>query len=45
MGYKIMATKKELFIELAQPNADGVSRWVDTSEFINDYSSLELSNK
>jgi len=39
-----MATQKELFIELANPNEDGISRWVDTSEFINDYSSLELLN-
>lgn len=39
-----MATQKELFIELAQPNKDGISRWVNTSEFINDYSSLELLN-
>jgi len=39
-----MATQKELFIELANPNKDGISRWVDTTEFINDYSSLELLN-
>jgi hypothetical protein len=39
-----MATQKELFIELASPNEDGISRWVDTTEFINNYSSLELLN-
>ncbi|MFK5975445.1 MAG: restriction endonuclease [Sulfurovum sp.] len=39
-----MPTQKELFIELANPNKDGISRWVDTTEFINDYSSLELLN-
>jgi len=39
-----MATQKELFIKLANPNRDGISRWVNTSEFINDYSSLELLN-
>ncbi len=39
-----MATQKELFIELSNPNKDGISRWVDTTEFINDYSSLELLN-
>jgi len=39
-----MATQKELFIQLAQPNKDGISRWVNTSEFINNYSSLELLN-
>jgi hypothetical protein len=39
-----MPTQKELFLELAQPNEDGVSRWVSTSEFVGDYSSLELLN-
>ena len=37
-------TQKELFLELAKANKDGVSRWVNTSEFINGYSSLELLN-
>ncbi len=36
--------KKELFIQLANPNDRGVSRWVKTSEFIGTYSSLELLN-
>lgn len=36
--------KKELFLELAKPNKDGVSRWVDTTEFIGKYSELELLN-
>jgi hypothetical protein len=39
-----MTTQKELFIELSNPNDDGISRWVETSEFINSYSSLELLN-
>jgi len=39
-----MATQQELFLELAKPNKDGVSRWVNTSEFIGKYSSLELLN-
>jgi len=39
-----MATQKELFIKLANPNKDGISRWVLSSEFINEYSSLELLN-
>ena len=39
-----MATQKELFIELANPNESGISRWVDTSEFRGEYSSLELLN-
>ncbi len=29
---------------MANPNEDGISRWVNTSEFINKYSSLELLN-
>ncbi len=36
--------KHELFIQLAQPDDKGVSRWVDTSEFVGKYSSLELLN-
>jgi len=36
--------KKELFIELAKPNKDGISRWVSTDEFIGKYSELELLN-
>ncbi len=36
--------KKELFLELAQPNEVGISRWVDTSEFVGKYSELELLN-
>lgn len=37
-------TKQALFLELAKPNNQGVSRWVDTSEFTGEYSSLELLN-
>jgi len=39
-----MPTQKELFIELANPNEKGISRWVNTTEFIGRYSSLELLN-
>jgi len=39
-----MPTQKELFIELANPNEQGVSRWVNTFEFVDRYSSLELLN-
>jgi len=39
-----MATQKELFIELANPDEKGISRWVNTSEFTGKYSSLELLN-
>ena len=34
----------DLFLELAQPNANGVSRWVYVTEFIGKYKSLELGN-
>lgn len=27
-------TKTDLFIELAQPDSEGVSRWVSSSEFV-----------
>lgn len=33
-----------LFEELANPDKDGVSRWVQTSEFVNRYSALALGN-
>ena len=39
-----MATQQELFLELAKPNENGVSRWVNTSEFVGKYSTLELLN-
>ena len=39
-----MATQQELFLELAQPDENGISRWVNTSEFIGRYSTLELLN-
>ena len=39
-----MTTQKQLFLELAQPNTEGKSRWVDTSEFVRKYSTLELLN-
>lgn len=34
----------ELFLELAQPNEKGESRWVYVSEFVGKYKSLELGN-
>nr|WP_153841392.1 restriction endonuclease [Ornithobacterium rhinotracheale] len=37
-------TKTELFLELAQPNEEGVSRWVDVSEFVDKYKGLKLGN-
>lgn len=37
-------TKTELFIKLAQPNDNGVSRWVCITEFIGEYASLTFGN-
>ncbi len=36
--------KHELFIDLAKPDKNGISRWVNTSEFTGKYSELELLN-
>ncbi|GAA9337912.1 hypothetical protein TH0460_12920 [Helicobacter pylori] len=37
-------SKKELFLELEQPDKNGVSRWVSTIEFIEKYQGLQLGN-
>lgn len=37
-------TKTELFIELAKPDENGISRWVSVSEFIGIYKELQLGN-
>lgn len=37
-------TKKELFLELAKPDEQGVSRWVSVDEFNGKYSELQLGN-
>lgn len=37
-------TKTELFLKLAQPDANGVSRWIDVSEFIGEYADLKFGN-
>ena len=37
-------TKKELFLRLAQPDKNGISRWVLVSEFEGEYKSLRLGN-
>ncbi len=37
-------TKTELFIELAKPDENGVSRWVSVNEFTSKYVSLKLGN-
>ncbi|MBP3722260.1 MAG: hypothetical protein J6I62_03290 [Selenomonadaceae bacterium] len=37
-------TKTELFLKLANPNKDGVSRWVSISEFVGEYRHLTFGN-
>jgi len=37
-------TKTELFLELASPNENGVSRWVEVAEFAGKYKDLQLGN-
>ena len=37
-------TKPDLFVELANPNSDGVSRWVSKNEFVGKYSPLMFQN-
>ncbi|MDR1450807.1 MAG: restriction endonuclease [Helicobacteraceae bacterium] len=37
-------TKEQLFLELAKPNEDGISRWVSVNEFKDKYSELKLGN-
>lgn len=41
---KKQKTKNELFIELAKPDGDGVSRWVSVDEFIGEYAVLRFGN-
>lgn len=37
-------TKTELFIQLAQPDSNGVSRWVNVTEFVGEYACLTFGN-
>ena len=37
-------TKTELFLELAKPDENGVSRWVSVSEFVGEFSELKFGN-
>lgn len=37
-------TKTELFIKLANPDNNGISRWVSVSEFQDEYKELQLGN-
>ena len=37
-------TKTELFLELAKPDENGESRWVNANEFVGAYKELKLGN-
>lgn len=37
-------TKTELFLKLADPNENGESRWVYSTEFVGEYADLQLGN-
>lgn len=37
-------TKNELFLQLAKPDVNGVSRWVKVSEFVGEYADLAFGN-
>lgn len=37
-------TRTELFLELAQPDESGISRWVYVTEFVGKYSELKIGN-
>ena len=37
-------TKTELFLKLAKPDKNGISRWVETDEFVGEYKELQLGN-
>lgn len=37
-------TKTDLFIELAKPDVNGFSRWVNVSEFVGKYAELKFGN-
>ena len=39
-----MVTKTDLFLELAKPDNNGISRWVDVSEFVDQYADLKFGN-
>lgn len=43
-NFEIKKTKTQLFLELAKPDKNGISRWVNVNEFIGDYKDLALGN-
>lgn len=40
----MITTKTELFLKLANPDKNGVSRWVYVSEFVGEYADLTFGN-
>ena len=40
----MIMTKTELFLQLAQPDQNGCSRWINTSEFVGEYTELKFGN-
>ncbi len=41
---QVRKSKIEIFLELAKPDKNGISRWVSVSEFIGEYKALALGN-
>ena len=37
-------TKTDLFLKLASPDKNGISRWVNVSEFTGEYAELKFGN-
>ena len=37
-------TKTELFLQLSQPDENGISRWINTDEFVGEYADLKFGN-
>ena len=37
-------TKTELFLKLANPDENGISRWVSVKEFVGEYADLTFGN-
>ena len=37
-------TKTELFLKLANPDRNGISRWVNVTEFVGEYAELKFGN-
>lgn len=40
----IFMTKKDLFLKLARPDNEGVSRWVSVNEFVGEFAELKFGN-